>query len=108
MNGLSGRYWFGITDEDSEGVWKNIYTGENAYVKWRGGEPNGDDLEVNYLVLIMFAKCGLLPICFRITLWLLTILLLLDTLILQVVVQTLLFAVLKLLSSGNDQVRYEP
>ena len=47
-NGLSEAYWFGITDEDSEGVWKNIYTGQNAYVKWRGGEPNGNQGEVNY------------------------------------------------------------
>ena len=36
----------GISDKDSEGVQKNIYTGENAYVQWRGGEPNGGSGEV--------------------------------------------------------------
>ena len=49
MNGLSRAYWLGISDEDSEGVWKNIYTGAKAYVKWRGGEPNGNEREVNNL-----------------------------------------------------------
>ena len=49
MNGLSRTYWLGISDEDSEGVWKNIYTGANAYVKWRVGEPNGNEREVNNL-----------------------------------------------------------
>ena len=49
LNGLSGRHWIGITDKDSEGTWKNIYTGENAFVKWRIGEPNLGEIEVNYL-----------------------------------------------------------
>ena len=49
LNGLSGRHWIGITDKDSEGSWKNIYTGENAFVKWRIGEPNLGEREVNYL-----------------------------------------------------------
>ena len=50
LNGLSGRHWIGITDKDSEGTWKNIYTGENAFVKWRIGEPNLGGREVNYLL----------------------------------------------------------
>ena len=48
MDGLSGRHWIGITDKDSEGTWKNIYTGENAYAKWRGDEPNRGTAEVNH------------------------------------------------------------
>ena len=49
ISGLVGYHWLGISDKDSEGVQKNIYTGEAAYVQWRGGEPNGGSGEViNY------------------------------------------------------------
>ena len=51
MDGLSGLHWIGITDKDSEGTWKNMHTGENAYAKWRNTdgwiEPNGGTGEVN-------------------------------------------------------------
>ena len=54
MDGLgSGHHWLGITDKDSEGTWKNIYTGENAYVKWRNNEPNGNHGEVIFFALII-------------------------------------------------------
>ena len=42
----SGYHWVGISDKDTDGVWKNIYTGENAYVNWRAHEPNGGTGEV--------------------------------------------------------------
>ena len=58
MNGLgNGLHWIGITDKDSEGTWKNIYTGENAYVRWRNtagwSEPNGGTGEVDHFLLII-------------------------------------------------------
>ena len=46
ISGLVSYHWLGISDKDSEGVYKNIYTGENAYVQWRSGEPNGRSNEV--------------------------------------------------------------
>ena len=40
------RYWTGYSDEEDEGKFRNVYTGEQlSFISWLPGEPNGDDIE---------------------------------------------------------------
>lgn len=42
-----GGIFFGFTDEQEEGVWRNVTGEEVSYTNWHSGEPNNQDIQ-NY------------------------------------------------------------
>ena len=48
MNTSLTRYWIGLSDVESEGVWKWVNGETSEFRNWTDGEPNNDNREENY------------------------------------------------------------
>ncbi|MBQ2688367.1 MAG: peptidoglycan-binding protein [Clostridia bacterium] len=50
--GQYAMYWLGITDEDQEGVWKDITGKVLVYTNWRAGYPDNDNNVEHYGLIL--------------------------------------------------------